>query len=385
MSSQPRVILLLDAERGFSRGMLSGIARYSFLNGHWNFYRQPHGYLRSSRLTNIRELRAWKPDAAICRIDQADALAELNLPLVAYDANDYEGEIPCVVSDDLHAGRLAAEHLCDLGHRHFGFCGYGGMRWSAARHEAFAEFLEEAGHKLYTYRSERKRPLSWAKEEHLMRRWLESLPKPVGILAANDDRAATLVETCHALGYSIPEDVSVIGVDDDPYVCELLNPPLSSVRIVSEQAGYQVAALLAQLIDGSVQMEGQRVVARATGVTERLSTSAIMVRNAHVRKAICFIRENSGRMIRVSDVVKASGRSHRDLNTQFHQETGCSISQYLTRVKISRICHLLADTELQILEVAKAVGYEDDRHFARYFKRSTGETPQAYRRKCSPP
>jgi LacI family transcriptional regulator len=218
-----------------------------------------------------------------------------------------------------------------------------------------------------------------------VRHWLESLPKPIGMLCANDDRAASILEACHVLGYGVPEDVSVIGVDDDQYVCELQNPPLSSVRMASEQAGYEAAALLDRMIRGEEKMGGQRIMAHAAGVTVRQSTSVLMVRNADVRKALRFIRENAARPIRVADIVKATGLSHRTLNDQFQSELGCSIIKQLTSARIACIARLLTETEMRIQEIATVVGYEDDRHFSRYFKRATGLTPQAYRRKHAPP
>jgi LacI family transcriptional regulator len=385
MRNSPRIILLPEATRGFDRGLLSGIARYSALNGPWTFYRQPHGYLRSKRQLDLKELEAWRPDGAVCPVAQLDGLATLRVPLIAYDVNEYSGRVPCILSEDDEAGRLAARHLLDLGHRHFAFCGYSGIRWSKERCRTFCELLEGAGGCVEVYRPRSRRPADWAKEEPQVRRWLESLPKPIGVLCANDDRAASILEACYVLGYGVPEDVSVIGVDDDQYVCELQNPPLSSVRMASEQAGYEAAALLDRMIRGDERMACQRIIAHATGVTVRQSTNVLMVRKAEVRRALRFIRENAGRPIRVADIVKATGLSHRTLNDQFQSELGCSINRQLTSARIACISRLLTETKMRIHEIATLVGYEDDRHFSRYFKRATGLTPQDYRRKHAPP
>ena len=385
MQKSPRIILLLEATRGFDRGILSGIARYSALNGPWTFYRQPHGYLRTKRRLDFKELKAWKPDGAICPVGQLEDLSSLRVPLIAYDVNEYSGRVPCVISEDLEAGRLAARHLLELGHRDFAFCGYSGIRWSRERCRAFCELLEEAGCRVEIYRPRSRQPAAWAKEEPQIRQWLASLPKPVGMLCANDDRAASIVETCHVLGYGVPEDVSVIGVDDDQYVCELQNPPLSSVRMASEKAGYEAAVLLDRMLHGEASMSGQRIMAHATGVTSRQSTNVLTIRHVDVRKAIRFIRENAGSPIRVADIVRVTSLSHRTLNEAFHSELGCSIITQLTSARIAHISRLLTDTEMRIHEIATLVGYEDDCHFSRYFRRATGLNPQAYRRKHAPP
>ncbi len=385
MQKSPRIVLLLGATRGFDRGLLSGVARYSALNGPWTFYRQPHGYLRSRRRLDLKEIEAWKPDGAICPVAQIDELSQLGLPLIAYDVDEYSGPVPSVLSADFEAGRSAGQHLLDLGHRCFAYCGYSGIRWSHERCQAFCDIVERAGCKVEVYRPPSRKPSAWAKEEPQVRHWLETLPKPIGMLCANDDRAASILETCHVLGCGVPEDVSVVGVDDDQYVCELQNPPLSSVRMASEQAGYEAAALLHRMILGAERMSGQRIVAHSTGVTARQSTNVLMVRNGDVRKALRFIRENAGRPIRVADIVKVTELSHRTLNDQFHSELGCSINKQLTGARIAYISRLLTETEMRIHEIATMVGYDDDRHFSRYFKRATGLTPQVYRRKHTAP
>lgn len=385
VQNSPRIILLLEPTRGFDRGLLSGVARYSALNGPWTFYRQPHGYLRSKRRLDLKELRAWRPDGVLCPVAQLAELSAFRLPMIAYDVNEYSGRVPSVLSEDYAAGQIAARHLLDLGHRSFAFCGYSGIRWSRERCEAFCDEVKAAGFTVDVYQPRSRKPVVWTKEEPHLRRWLESVPKPIGMLGANDDRAASILEVCHGLGYGVPEDVSIIGVDDDQYICQLQNPPLSSVTMASAQAGYEAAALLDRLIRSRAKMAGQRIMAHATGVTARQSTNVLMVRNADVRKALRFIRENASRPIRVTDVVKVTRLSHRTLNEQFHSELGCSIIKQLTGARVAYISSLLTKTQMPIHHIATAVGYEDDRHFSRYFKRTTGLTPQAYRRKFAPP
>jgi len=383
MQKTKRIILFLDASRGFGRGMLSGVARYSALNGPWNFYRKPPAYLEKEQ-SNLEELQTWNPDGIICSIAQAEELTQLDVPIIGYDPGTYSGLIPCVASGHAEAGRLAAQHLLDLGHRAFAFCGFNTLNWSQERCRAFCTAIEEAGAKVHIYRGSAKNT-AWSQDEPHIQEWIKSIPKPVGMFCVNDDRAASLIESCRILEYGVPEDISVIGVDDDEYICELQNPPLSSIRIASEQAGYDAAALLNQIIDGKEEMSSQRIIAHATGITPRQSTDVLMVKNTEVRKALRFIRENVNQPIRVSDVIAATALSHRTLNEHFHSELGCSIVKQLTRARIDYISRLLTDTDLRISEIAAAVGYEDDRHFSRYFKRATTLTPQAYRRKLTPP
>jgi LacI family transcriptional regulator len=381
MQHIPKILLFIDISRGFGREMLSGISRYAALHGPWTFYHNPPGYLNSTSRFGPKQIASLRPDGIIYSMVHLKDLSMLDVPKIAYEHNKYTGSIPCVYSDNAEAGRLAARHLLDQGHQQFAYCGYSGLRWSAERCEAFCAAIKEAGASVDIYRPKGKHCSSSIREDASIREWLQTLPKPIGMLCANDDRAETVLQICTTLEYSVPEDVSVIGVDDDEYVCERQNPPLSSIRFATDQAGYQAAALLHRMMQGKEKMAGQRIHAQATGVNPRQSTDVLMVRHADVRKALRFIRENVNRPIQVNDVVRATGLSHRGLSDRFNAELGCSIIEQLTRVRITFICRLLTDTDLQIQEIAKAVGYEDDRHFSRYVKRATGFTPQAYRRK----
>jgi LacI family transcriptional regulator len=385
MTSALRVVLLLNAARGFDRGVLSGIARFSSLQGPWTFYREPHGYFIRPGRTSLNELKAWKPDGAICPIGRVGLIRPLRIPIVALDINDYRGTIPGIISEDSKAGRLAAEHLLGLGLEQFAFCGFESMRWSQDRCSEFCETVVAAGYRVQIYRPRSRMPIRWAREEPLIRDWLNGLPKPIGLFCANDDRAANILESCRALGYGVPEDIALIGVDDDEYICELANPPLSSVSMASDRAGYEAAELLQRMIRSRVTMSGQRILAPAAGVIARQSTDILMVQDAEVRAALRFIRENVARPIQVTDVVKATRLSHRTLNDRFYRECRSSIVRQLTKSRIEHISRLLRETDLAIGEIARMVGFDSDRHFARYFGRVTGHTPHKYRQTYSPP
>jgi LacI family transcriptional regulator len=378
-------VLLLGAARGFDQGLLSGIARYASLHGPWTFYREPHAYFVRADKTTLQDLKTWKPHGAICPARRLDLVRPLKVPTVALDINDYDGKIPGVISEDLKAGQLAAHHLLGLGLEHFAFCGFESMRWSQDRCTAFCSTIAEARFNVEVYRTKYRSAVAWAKEESLVRSWLTQLPKPIGLFCANDDRSANILESCRALGYGVPEDIAVIGVDDDPYVCELANPPLSSVAMGSERAGYEAAELLHAMIDKRVKMSGQRILASAVGVSARQSTDILMVRDADVRTALQFIRQNANRPIQVRDIVRATNLSHRTLNDRFYRECGSSILKQMTNARINHISRLLRETELTVGEIARMVGFDSDHHFARYFRRATELTPQEYRRKAAAP
>jgi LacI family transcriptional regulator len=383
MKENVKIILFLEPNRGFSRGLLSGIARYSARYGPWSFYRKPPDYIKTTIEDDLDELKGWEPDGIICSIKHAQMLKTLEVPIVGYHGSNYAGAIPCIDTDDRTTGRLAAQHLLDQGHRNFAFCGFNNHLWSQQRCQAFSQTVQDAGGQIDIYQ-QMQDPASWAKEELLLKQWIRSLPKPIGLFCANDDRAESIMQVCRTLKLSIPEDISIIGADDDTYICELQNPPLSSIQMGAPQAGYQAAQLLHQMIQGTTSMQGQRITAQAISARARQSTDILMVTNKQVRKALSYIRHNAHKPIQVSDVVDATSLSHRHLSDQFQAALGCSILKQVTHSRIEHICDLLANTSLRVHEIAHKVGYEDDRHFARYFKRATGLTPQAYRNQTSP-
>ncbi len=376
MESAKRVLLFLQATRGIERGLLTGIARYSSLVGPWTFYRQPHTYVAREEELPFQE---WAPEGAFCSEDDLTRLGHLGVPTILYNIDAYSGFCPAIITDNKTAGELAARHLLDQGHRHFAFCGYSKILWSDARRDAFLTSMAQVGHSVQTYHIRRR--FNWVREEPRLRAWLAKLTKPIGIFCANDDLAESVLETCRVLNYSVPEDVSLLGVDDDEYICQLQNPPLSSVRIASDVAGYEAAALLDRLMTGLEEANGQRILASAVGITPRQSTSILLTQDPEVRKALLYIREHADRPLLVSQVVAATSISHRALNSRFHAECGCSILKQVTRARIDHISRLLTETTMRICEIAEMVGYNDERHIGRYFKRSTGMTPKAYREK----
>ena len=380
-----RVVLLIQATRGFDRGVLSGISRYASIHGPWSFYREHHAYYVPRRKTKTDELRAWNPTGAVCPIHRLDLVEPLKIPVVGIDLNEYAGPIPGVVTDDINLGRQAAEHLLSLGLYRFAFCGLGSMRWSNLRQEGFQSVIAKHGYPMEVYRSSKRGRLTWVREEPAVRQWLKSLPKPIGLFCPNDDRSAFVLETCRTLAYGVPEDIAVIGVDDDPYVCELTNPSLSSVATAAERAGYDLAELLHRMMVGKEDSCGQRIVAPAAGVTARQSTDTLMVQDEEVRRALQFIRENVSDPIQVRDVVRATFLSHRALNERFQRQFGTSISTHVSVARAAYVSRFLRETDLPIHRIAELAGFPSSQHFARFFRRCVGVTPKEYRNQHAPP
>ena len=216
-------------------------------------------------------------------------------------------------------------------------------------------------------------------EDHFIADWLRSLPKPIGLMACNDDRGQHVIEACKLAGLRVPDEVAVIGADNDELVCELSDPPMSSVAVNFERAGYDSAELLAKLMAGRRSVS-KAIVVSPTHVVARQSTNILAIEDAHVAKSLRFIRLHGREAIQVTDVVTASGLSRRVLEKRFRKLLGRSVLIEIRRVRVAQICRLLAETNLSVSQIADSLGYTSIEHIARYFRSEMKMSPLAYRK-----
>ena len=372
-----RVILLLETSREFGRGLLYGIARYARLHGPWSLYREPSG-LKSS----VPKLAGWNANGIIMRNSLIGKdLLDLRLPtvLVIHGRHRPE-ELPALVTDAQSVALLAGEHLLARGLRHFAFCGFGDLEWSREREKNFGSFMEERGFTIHRYSTRfADHPRSWSAEQSRMKNWIQELPKPIGVMACNDDRGQHVLEVCKALRVKVPEEVAVIGVDNDPMTCELGDPPLTSVALNLEAGGFAAAELLDRLMNGE-RMAGQEIVVTATHVVQRQSTNLLAVDDRGVADGIRFIRQNARRRIRVDDVVAHIGIGRRSVEARFRKTIHRSIQEEIRRVRVELISQLLMETEMSIAEITDHFSFTDVEHISRYFKKEKGMGMKEFRR-----
>lgn len=372
-----KIILLLETSREFGRELLNGIARYSKLHGPWSFYLEPRG-LKSS----IPRIKNWNADGIIMRNSVISSdLINLKLPtiLCLHETRRLK-HLPVVTTESRVIAKLACEHLLNRGMKNFAFCGFDSLEWSNERRNYFSEIIKEAGFEVQIYKCSSK-SVSWDKEQLLLKKWLSNLPKPVGILACNDDRGQQVLEACKLARLSVPEDVAVIGVDNDPIICGFCDPPLTSIALNTEHGGYAVAELLDKLMNGE-PMNGQEIRVTATHVVRRQSTDIIFVEDSEVSNAIKFIRQNSKNKIRVDDVVTQTCLSRRSLESRFRKQIHRSIQEEIRRVRTDLITQMLIETNLTISEITAMFNFTDVEHISRYFKKEKGLGLREFRKLC---
>ena len=372
-----RVVILIETSREFGRQLLRGIARYAKLKNSWSFYLEPRG-LKS----DVPKLAKWKAHGIIMRNSIiSKELVNMKLPtiIVLHDPNRYRG-LPAVITENRSIAKLAAEHLLNRGLKNYAFCGLDEFIWSNERKQEFVDILKEAGFKTYIYDKPATKEFgTWEKEQMFMKSWLKKLPKPIGIFACNDDRGQHVLEACKAANLKVPDDVAVIGVDNDEIICSFCDPPLTSVALNLEYAGFASAELLDMLMNGE-KMNSQEIRVSATHVVRRQSTDCLFVEDSNVANAIHFIRQNSKIKICVSDVVKQTSLSRRALESRFQKKLHRSILQEIRRARIEQMSQLLIETDLSISEIISLFNFTDVEHVSRYFRKEKGMGLREFRK-----
>jgi len=377
-----RIILLIETSREFGRQLIIGIARYARLHGPWTFYKEPVD-LKSS----IPKLTNWKPDGIIMRDSLiTKELLKLRIPtILAIHDSKYPGNLPVIKTDSRSIAKMASEHLLGKGFRNFAFCGFDDYDWSNGRKLYFCKFIEEAGYNVHVYQQpEGKIRISWEKEQKYVSEWVKFLPKPIGVFACNDDRGQHILEACKMLNLKVPEDVAVIGVDNDPLVCELGDPPLSSIALNVESAGYEAAKLLDQLINKR-KTTGKKIMVYPSRVVQRQSTDILAVSDPEVAKAIGYIKNNAKNKILVKDVVNATNVSRRTLEKRFKECIHRTIHEEIKKVRIELISKMLIETDMPISQITSLFSFTDNEHISRFFKKEKGICLREFRRLCKLP
>lgn len=325
-----------------------------------------------------RWISRWDGDGIVARIENkkiAHVIRTLGLPTVDVSSGRHIPSLPWVETDDAAIAELAARHFLDRGFRHFGYCGKRGYNWSRWRESHFGQRIVAAGHACHSFAPRQQRIDD---QIAAIESWLQSLPKPIGILAAYDIRAQHVLDACRNVGFSVPDEVAVLGVDNDELICELVTPPLSSVILDSGRTGYLAADTLARMMRGE-HIGPVEVRVAPIGIQLRQSTDVLATDDSQIVRAIQFIRENADRPIQVQDVARAVGASRKGLEARFKSRLNHSVHAEIIRVRIDRIKSLLANTTFKLADIAERIGFEHPEYMNVLFKRETGVTPAAYR------
>ena len=377
---QRSVALLIETSNAYCRGLLDGVLAYTKQNQNWSVYltEQERGAMPPDWLSS------WGGDGIIARIE-TDAigrrLRQFHLPTVDLSAARYVRGVPWADTEDLAIARLAVEHFCELGFRNVGYCGDAGFAWSQTRGNHFVRLAKEHSRTVFEHHSVGRYEAGFdpIREQNRIATWLASLPRPIAIMGCYDFQAQRVLDACRQLGLAVPEQVAVLGVDNDRLICEFSQPTLSSIIPDTHATGYEAAALLDRMMDGEQIDDTCRLVTQPIDIFLRASTDALAVHDPEVVRAMAYIRKHATENIRVTDVLAGSKLSRRALEHRFRKAIGRTPAEEIGRIRINRIKEMLSETDLPIATIARSTGYEYSEYMTSVFKRSTGVTPTDYR------
>ena len=384
-NARPAVALLVEASRAYGRELLRGVALYSRTQSNWSLLHQ-----EMTLDSDIPDLMlSTKISGVIARLDSQNVgpLQKLNVPIVDVRCTEKFVDIPQVDTDNRRIAELAFQHLWDRGFRRFAFCGYQFAQYSRLRLQFFRELVAQAGCPLSVYESQGQSSASLTRNEQMglvdagpMSQWVNELQPPTGLFVCNDIRGQQVLNVCRTLQIAVPDDLGVIGVDDDDAICLLCDPPLSSVRPDAERVGYRAAEVLHKLMNGKPPATSIAPI-RPTMVSERLSTQVVAVEDRELARVCRFIRQHACDGINVNDVAEFTTLSRRQLERRFRDELGKTPHEEITEFQIARVKQLLRESEMTLEEISPLAGYSHKERLSAVFKRETGETAGEYRRR----
>ena len=373
------VALLVETSRTYGRDLLKGIHRYLAEHEHWSLFLE----LRALDSQVPRWLSSWQGDGIIARTGSAamaEAIAATGLPGVELRASKIAHGLPFLGCDNRDIGRIVADHFIDNGFAHFAVFDLDTERYFEERRDNFRAHLAARGHTCHEHHAARQgeRPANWERHQADVARWVASLPKPVGIFACTDQLAFWLLDACRRAGVAVPEEVAVVGAENDETLCTLARPQLSSVAFDGERVGYEAAALLDRMMAGEAQ-PSEPILVAPTGLVVRQSSDIMAIDDPQVAAAVRYIREHACHGINVADVVKHAGLSRTLIERRMRQAIGRTPGEEIIRLRFNRVKQLLTETELSLAAIANRCGFEHPQYMAEAFKKHFGITPGTYR------
>ena len=382
-----RVVLMTDFSESYANKLVKGMAKYSFEHTPIAMCKMPLSVYTSGGLEKVLEFALkWKADAIIGQFrdgDDVDIFRRNGIFAIAQDNIKRFKGITNITSDYEREGRICAQYLIKQGARNFGFYGLSGRVWSDERKEGFMseieETLDDAGISVI------ERPCMeeiWWYDMGRVTEWLRSLPKPVAILACDDNIAFNIIEACNQLnesGMHIPDDVMLLGVDDDDSLCQLCSPTLSSYRPMIEQAGYNVAKMLDERMKMPIAKRFEElgdIYVHMGSIVTRRSTDVFFHENPYIKKVCDYIQKHYTENIKVDELVALIPMSRRLLEKLFANDMKVSIHQFIIHLRINRMITLLTQG-MSPQEAANAMGM-DLKPLSRSFKVVVGKAPSEY-------
>ena len=384
--NMPRVVLLVETSREVGRSILRGVERYARINGPWSLHLAPGDLAQL-----FPNVSTWGATGIIARIETPEvekAILKSGLPFVALDLYEpqkskrgkFKNASEVFVNSPL-VGKMAAEHLLERNLSQYAFVGeINDVLWSTDREKAFTDTIVQAGYKVFRYTPPKTSDRT-GDDALQLGQWLYSLPKPIGVMAANDVRGRQVIAACQDFNVRVPEDVAVIGVDNDTLMCQMCTPPMTSIALDAETGGYEAARILDGLMSGTITKKQQYLVA-PLHVVSRQSTERFDIPDPVVAEALRLIWINPGLPINVGELANEICVSRRRLEVQFKAIRGRTVLDEISLARLHHVKQLIKETDMRVKEIAESCGFATEGYLSRFFHKQTGMTISQFRQEA---
>ncbi len=376
----PHVALLIETARSYGRGVLRGIRRYMSAHGPWSVYVE----LRALDSRTPTWLKNWKGHGIITRTGSqamADAIAATGVPTVEMRSTRLKHHFRFVGVDNRAIGQMVTEHLLERGFRRFAIYGIETEDYFEERCNNFVSAVAAAGFPCEVYRrpGHREIPINWERQQQHVAEWVQGLQKPVGVMACTDQLGFWFLDACRRARVAVPEEVAVVGCENDESLSTMSIPPLSSVQFNAEKTGFEAAALLDRMMAGVISTD-QHTFISPLGIVVRQSSDIVAVEDKEIADALRFVRENAPYGLTVDDVLREIPMSRAALDQRMRLAIGRTVKAEILRVQLDHVKRLLADTDLSLSQIADRTGFRHPQYMAELFKKKCGKTPGTYRK-----
>ena len=382
-----KILLLTDFSSGHSRSLLENVVRYAREVGPWAFYRMPLYFRELYGDEGVVEwAKKWGADAIIAQFSDIDlsVLNQLNIPIIVQNYKERSSGISNLTGDYFGTGVIAANFFLHKGYKSFAYYGLTDTVWGRERGEGFKKIVSNKGYEVYEFNNRKRVPSEkWSFDVEQVSRWLLSLPKPIALFACDDYYALQITEVCKMYDISIPEEIAVLGVDNDKLLCNISDPQLSSIELDIENGGYEAGKLLHQFIEKKI-IAPVDIIIKPVRIVPRASTERFAVSDRHIEQLLQYIDNNYQNPLSVDELTQIIPFSRRVLEKKFKRETGTSVYQYLLDLRIEKFADLLITTDLPLIEAATRSGFTDYKNISRIFTKAKEMTPLQYRKRFTP-
>lgn len=374
----PQVAVLVDTSRSYGRDIVRGIRRYVAEHGPWSLYLEP----RDLRSSFPEWLKKWQGDGILARsVDETLVrhLKATKLPVIELRTTVLKHPFPFVGMDNSVIGARVAEHLRNRGFRHFGCCLDTSEAFFIERGDRFVEAVRGLGFECPVFESKRK---NWDQHQRDLVEWLRALAKPAGIFAVNDQLGFWLLDAARRAGIAVPEEVAVVGAENDKMLCETASPPLSSLRLRGQAVGHDASRILDAWMSGRrVPKPGETHLHLPGDIVVRQSSDIVAVEDSKIATALRFIRQHATEAIDVGRVAREAALSRSVLERRMKALIGRSPGEEIVRMRFAAVEKLLIETDLTLDAIAARCGFNHPQYMAEAFRKRAGVTPGEFRRK----